>query len=200
MGLIIGLTGGIGSGKTTIANLFAEKDIDVIDADEVARQVVKPNTPALASIIDHFGKDIVDQKGQLNRAELRQRIFNDPQEKQWLEALLHPIIRKTILEALENSTSIYTLLVAPLMLETGLEQHADKLLVIDVPESIQIARTIKRDNNTEAQIQAIINSQVDRKSRLAKADFVVDNTQTRSNLLQQIDALDKTFRALAEAN
>lgn len=192
---IVGLTGGIGSGKTTVANMFAQLGIDIIDADIVARQVVEPNTPALLSIIEHFGDDYLDGSGQLNRALLRSRIFSFPKDKAWLNQLLHPIIRNKILEDIKLSNSAYCLLVAPLLLENKLDNLVDRVLVIDIKESVQMIRTLKRDTSGEAEIKSIIASQMSRNKRLAAADDVIDNSHCDLNLTkEQVSHLDSLYR------
>lgn len=197
MSFIIGLTGGIGSGKTSVANLFAKHGITVVDADRIAHQSVASGSKALETITEHFGSSILDQQHALNRVELRQRIFDNPDEREWLETLLHPLIRKTILSELAESTSIYTLLVAPLLLETNLHCHTHKILVIDVSEETQIKRTVDRDNNSPQQVQSIINAQIKRDQRLAKADFVINNDGEYEQLQERVDELDQLFRELA---
>lgn len=197
MSFIIGLTGGIGSGKSTVANLFTNHGITIVDADSIALKSVEPGTKALAAITEHFGSSILDQQNTLNRAELRKRIFDNPADRAWLEKLLHPIIRKTILSELADSTSIYTLLVAPLLLETDLHKHTHKILVIDVDETTQVRRTVDRDNNTPQQVQSIICAQIKRNERLAKANFVIDNDGEHDQLQQRVDELDQKFRQLA---
>lgn len=185
---VVGLTGGIGSGKSTIARLFAEHGVHWVDADDVAREVVAPGTPALKAIARHFGNRIVLETGALNRAELRTLIFQDEQERQWLEALLHPLIRDSMLQQLHPRGSHlndyqlpYTLLVSPLLLETDQHELVDRIVVIDVPVEVQIARTVARDTNTEEQIQRIIDAQMPRQERLRRADHIIDNASAPEN-------------------
>lgn len=196
MSYIIGLTGGIGSGKTTIANLFSQHGIKVVDADQIAHKLVEPGSATLITITEHFGPSILDQQGELNRAELRRKVFENPNERAWLETLLHPLIRKNILSELADSTSIYTLLVAPLLLETDLHKHTEKILVVDVDEETQIKRTVDRDQNSPEQVQTIINAQIKRDERLAKADFVINNNGEHEQLKQRVDELDSLFKEL----
>ena len=172
---IIGLTGGIGSGKTTVANLFAEFGVSVIDADIVARDVVVKGSPALSSIGEHFGADFIQADGQLNRALLRKRVFSHESDKQWLNSLLHPLIREQLILQINAAPSPYCLLVAPLLIENNLTALVDRVLVVDVNESTQMARTTARDSNSAAQVQAIMNSQVNRKERQAHADDLLNN-------------------------
>lgn len=195
---IVGLTGGIGSGKTTIANLFSEFKIDIIDADIVAREVVQPGMPALKKIIQYFGKDIVQLNGELDRAKLRKKIFNNNENKLWLNKLLHPLIRQAILDQLAQATSQYCILVAPLLLENKLTPLVNKVLVIDVDEETQINRTILRDNNSHTLIKSIIDSQISRTERLAQADDIIDNqTLSIESLKQRVNTLHQQYIALA---
>ncbi|PCI62960.1 MAG: dephospho-CoA kinase [Gammaproteobacteria bacterium] len=195
---IIGLTGGIGSGKTTIANMFAEFGIDLIDADIIARQVVAKNSPALDAIKEHFGTSIILNDGMLNRTKLRAEIFADEQKKQWLNQLLHPLIRQHILAEIDTSTSQYCLLVAPLLIENNLTAYVNRILVIDVSESCQIARTTLRDSNNAQQVQNIINSQLSRTKRLAVADDVIDNnTSNLQQVQQQVKLLHQQYLKLS---
>ena len=194
---IIGLTGGIGSGKTTVANFFAERGIALVDTDLIARKVVEPGQPALQQIAEHFGAQTLNADGSLNRTTLRHKIFAEPDQRDWLEQLTHPLIRQATLQQLQQATSAYVILVSALLLETDQHQLCDHILVVDVPESIQIKRTAQRDNNSCDQIKAIIAAQCDRQQRLELADSVIDNTQPLDQLAQQIDRLDQKFRVLA---
>jgi len=195
---IIGLTGGIGSGKTTIANMFAEFGIDLIDADIIARQVVAKNSPALNAIAQHFGTSILLNDGMLDRAKLRTEIFADEQKKQWLNQLLHPLIRQHILAKIDTATSQYCLLVAPLLIENKLNEYVNRVLVIDVSESCQIERTTLRDSNNAQQVQNIINSQLARAKRLAVADDVIDNnTNDLQQVQQQVKLLHQQYLKLS---
>lgn len=190
---IVGLTGGIGSGKSAATDYFQELGIDIVDADLVARTVVQPSTPALEQITQHFGSKILQENGELDRAALRQRIFSSPDEKQWLEDLLHPLIRETIEQELLAATSPYAILSAPLLIEGGLYKRCNRTLVIDAPETLQIERTRARDNNTDEQIQSIIQSQASREQRLQTADDVIDNSGALSDLKQQVSTLHKQY-------
>ncbi len=186
---IIGLTGGIGSGKTTIANMFAAHNIAVIDADIVARDVVAVGSPALAQISQHFGEHFIQADGQLDRALLRKQIFSHDDDKQWLNNLLHPIIRQQIVKQLEDAQSPYCLLVAPLLIENNLTKLVNRVLVIDVSVQTQIDRTTTRDNNSIEQVQAIITSQASREVKQEHADDLLNND---SNSLEPVrDMVDK---------
>ncbi len=194
---IVGLTGGIGSGKSTVARMFEQQGIVTIDADDVAREVVEPGEPALEKIFEHFGDALRDEDGRLNRAVLRERIFQDASERQWLETLLHPIIRDRITQHLENAASDYALLVSPLLLETDQHQLCQRIAVVDVPESVQIERTMARDSNDRAQVERIMAAQMPREKRLAGADDVIDNNQPESQVKAQVLELHQQYLGLA---
>ncbi|HCG8094203.1 dephospho-CoA kinase [Vibrio parahaemolyticus] len=201
MALVIGLTGGIASGKTTVANLFKQQfKIDIVDADIVAREVVEPGTPGLNAIIQHFGQDITRDDNTLDRAKLREKIFSNPEEKAWLNALLHPIIREKMIEDLQQVTSDYALLVVPLLVENNLDSLCDRVLVVDVEPETQISRTVKRDNVSEEQAHAILASQASRQQRLDIADDVVKNNPNDPDLLLQITDLHEKYLAMCKKN
>lgn len=194
---ILGLTGGIGSGKSAASNYIAEQGIAIVDADVIARDVVAPGTEGLAEIIAHFGDEVVDASGALIRSKLRQRVFENPDDKAWINQLLHPLIRKQIIAQLEQAHSAYVVLVAPLLLENGLDALCDRVLVIDVDEETQLARTQQRDQVSEQQVAAIIAAQMDRQTRLKKADDVVSNQGDLRALYQQLDTLHAHYLELA---
>jgi dephospho-CoA kinase len=201
MAFVIGLTGGIASGKTTVANLFKQQfKIDIVDADIVAREVVEPGSPGLNAIVEHFGADIVRDDQTLDRAKLRERIFSNPEEKAWLNGLLHPMIREKMIEDLEQVTSDYALLVVPLLVENKLDSLCDRVLVVDVDPQTQISRTVKRDNVSEEQAKAILASQASREQRLALADDVVKNNPDDPDLLLQITDLHEKYLAMCKKN
>jgi len=187
---IVGLTGGIGSGKTTVANIFAKHGIDIIDADIIARDVVAIGSPALKAIATHFGANFIQTDGSLNRALLRSKVFSSENDKHWLNELLHPLIRENTVEQLQSSKSQYCLLVAPLLIENNLTSLVDRVLVVDVTEAVQINRTTKRDQNSSAQVQAIIASQINRTDRLKAADDIIENND------QSFDALESAVLKL----
>jgi dephospho-CoA kinase len=197
-GYIVGLTGGIGSGKTTIANLFHDLGVQSVDADLVAREVVMPGEPALAAIVQHFGAGILQQDGQLDRAVLRAKIFADETEKQWLNQLLHPLIRQRLLQQLQQCTSSYALLIAPLLLENKLQTYTDRVLVVDVPEELQLSRTMQRDQVPAEQVQNILQSQIARPERLRLADDVLLNTVPVFALQPQIQQLHSRYQQFAK--
>lgn len=195
---VVAITGGIGSGKTTVANQFAALGIEVVDADLIAREVVAPGTPALAAITSHFGPEMLTGQGLLDRRALRERIFSDPAAKSWLNALLHPIIRSEMLRQCAAASSPYCLLVVPLLVENRLTELADRVLVIDVDEATQIERTCRRDGVSREQAQAILASQASRSERLAMADDVLDNQSgTTETIRERILALHETYLAFA---
>lgn len=199
MNLIIGLTGGIGSGKSTVAKEFKALGIEIIDADQVAREVVAPGRDALREIELFFGVGVIDVNGALDRKKLRDIIFQCEEKKQWLNELLHPLIRESMLTQLAEARSQYVILEAPLLFENKLNQYTNYNLVVDVTELNQIQRAAKRDGNNEAQIQAIMNSQLSRQARLAKADYVLDNSSADLVALKhRINLLHQQFLALLE--
>ena len=195
--LIVGLTGGIGSGKSTVAEAFRQLGIDTVDADQASRKVVEPGMPALAAIAEHFGGEIIQSDGNLDRAALRQIIFTDPVQKQWLESLLHPLIRDWIVQQLQASTSPYVILESPLLFETDQYQLVDKTVLVDVPVELQIERACARDDNQADQIQRIIDAQLPRQEKLSRADLVLDNSPPLDSLAQRVAALHETLLSLA---
>lgn len=198
MALVVGITGGIGSGKSAVTQRFERKGVTVVDADLAARVVVEPGRPALAAIANHFGKNILQADGALDRAALRQRVFADDSERKWLEQLTHPLIGQEIVDQLQAAQSPYAILASPLLLETSQRDLTDLVVVVDVPEEVQIARTMSRDNNDEAQVRRIIAAQMDRQDRLARADIVIDNSKSLEDLDLTVDELHKEFLAKAE--
>ncbi len=195
--LVIGLTGGIGSGKTAASDEFQHLGIAVVDADIVAREVVEPGQPALREIASHFGPDILTKEGLLDRAALREIIFSSKGQKQWLESLLHPIIRTEIKQQLVSSSSPYAILVSPLLFETDQSELVSRILLIDVPVELQLARASQRDNNSREQIQKIIASQLPREYKLAHANDVICNDQCLDYLKQQVHQQHQTYLELA---
>lgn len=186
--LIIGITGGIGSGKTAATNIFAQLGIDVVDADVVAREMVKVGSPVLERIVAEFGAGVLLPDGSLNRALLRQHIFADETKKLALNSIMHPAIRSALLTQLEAAGSEYVLLSAPLLFENGLEQYVDKVIVVDVDETTQIRRASDRDSVDKSQIETIISSQLPRQERINKADFIIDNSGSLIMLNEQVQA------------
>ncbi|MBQ4856639.1 dephospho-CoA kinase [Pseudoalteromonas sp. MMG007] len=190
---VLGLTGGIGCGKTAVSNMFEELAITVVDADIIAREVVAPNSTGLNAIIAHFGKNILLPNGTLNRAVLRTKIFTNNADKEWLNALLHPLIRKKILADLNNATSPYVVLVAPLLFENNLDRYCNHTLLIDVPASVQIERTAKRDNTTIEQVKSIIAAQMSREDKQQKADDILNNDRDLTLVHAELVVLHKNY-------
>ena len=197
--MIIGLTGGIGSGKTAAANRFAAAHgIHFVDADQKSRVVVEPGRPALAHIVDRFGDAMLLDDGTLNRAALRETVFAAPEQRQWLEQLLHPLIRDEIITDLHSATSPYALLVSPLLVESGQNSLTSRVIVVDVPETMQLARTVQRDAVPEAQVRAIMQAQAQREERLRHAHDVLTNDSDLAALHAQVDALHTRYMQLLE--
>jgi dephospho-CoA kinase len=195
--LVIGITGGIGSGKTAVSDRFKALGVSVVDADVASRVVVEPGGPALAAIAEHFGEDVIQQDGSLNRAELRRRVFADPAERHWLERLTHPLINEHIREELEKAESPYAVLVSPLLAETGQSRFCHRILVVDVPEEVQVRRTMTRDANDEAQVRKIIEAQASREQRLALADDVIVNDGSLEALDEEVARLHEIYSEMA---
>lgn len=195
--LVIGLTGGIGSGKSTIASIFSDFGIEVVNADQIAREVVEPGSEALAAIADHFGNDILLVDGSLDRNSLRRIVFADAEERLWLEQLTHPLIAKLIKQRILSSSAPYTILESPLLLETSQKDFVDRVLVVDIDEATQLERTLARDGGKEETIQAIIDSQLPRAKRLEGADDVVDNSADVAAVRERINQLHTKYLNLA---
>ena len=200
MALIVGITGGIGSGKSAVTQRFEQHGVTVVDADLVARVIVQPGRQALAEIARHFGQEIILADGTLDRAALRQRVFADDNERHWLEQLTHPLIGQEILDQISAATSPYTILSSPLLLETSQKNVVDCVVVVDVPEEIQLQRTVQRDDNDEAQVRRIMAAQMPRDDRLAQADIVIDNSRSLAALDSLVEELHKEFLLRAEAS
>lgn len=197
---VVGLTGGIGSGKSTVVRLFGALGVHWVDADDVAREVVEPGTPGLERITEHFGQEILLPDGGLDRAALRRIVFDAPEERVWLESVLHPVIREELMRQLhpDNYALPYVLLVSPLLLETDQHELVDKVVVVDVPVDVQIQRTMARDTNDRDQVERIIAAQMPREQRLQKADKVVDNSLPLADVEHQIEDLHQAFLAAFE--
>ena len=195
---VVGITGGIGAGKSAVTDIFAEHGITVVDADIVAREVVEPGSKTLAELADAFGRDILLADGSLNRAKMRQLVFTDEQAKQTLNQIIHPAIRAELLLQLQQADSPYVILSAPLLLENSLEKYVNTVVVIDVPEQVQVTRASQRDTVSKEQIAAIMQSQCTREHRLKQADHVIDNSGDISLLPAQVAALHQSFIKLVE--
>lgn len=198
MTFVVGVTGGIGSGKSAVTRCFEDLGIAVVDADIAARVIVEPGGAALAAIAGHFGKDIILPDGALDRAALRQRVFSDAAERLWLEQLTHPLIGQEIREQLAAAESPYAILSSPLLLETSQRELVDCVVVVDVPEEVQLQRAAARDGNSEDQIRRIMAAQMQREQRLKLADIVIDNAKPLAELDGVVDELNKEFLLRAE--
>ncbi|HBQ1173894.1 TPA: dephospho-CoA kinase [Klebsiella aerogenes] len=197
MGYTVALTGGIGSGKSTVADEFAHLGVTVIDADIIARQVVEPGTPALLAIAERFGPQMINDDGSLNRRRLRERIFAHSEDKAWLNALLHPLIQQETRRQMQASTSPYLLWVVPLLVENRLTDKADRILVVDVPKETQIERTIRRDGVSREHAEHILAAQATREQRLAAADDVIENMGSADAVASHVARLHDKYLILA---
>lgn len=198
MPYIVALTGGIGSGKSTVANEFARLGVPLVDADVIARQVVEPDTPALDAIKSRFGEQVILPSGNLNRQYLREIIFSNPDEKKWLNALLHPLIQQETQKQFQQANYFYVLWVVPLLIENNIQHLADRVLVVDVTVEEQIQRTLIRDKTSLEQVTNILNAQVSREERLSYADDIITNHTHDTNLLDKVIALHNQYLALAK--
>jgi dephospho-CoA kinase len=193
---ILGLTGGIGSGKSAVAELFAQQGVHTVDADHAARWVVEPGRPALERIVERFGPGVLQADGNLNRSALRELIFRDAEQRRWLEALLHPLIHEEIRDSLAQADSPYAILVSPLLIESGQHQMTGRILLVDTPEQLQLERTMRRDQVPEAQVQAIIKAQASRELRLQKAHDVLSNDRDLHWLQGEVERLHRFYLTL----
>lgn len=193
---ILGLTGGIGSGKSAAAQHFIDLGVHLVDADNAARWVVEPGRPALAKIVEHFGAQVLQANGELDRSALRGLIFQDPEQRRWLETLLHPLIGQEIISYLARAESPYAILVSPLLVESGQYKMTQRVLVIDAPEQLQIQRTMQRDSTSEEQVQAILKAQAGRKQRLSHADDVLINDRDPAWLKSEVERLHHFYLTL----
>ena len=193
---ILGLTGGIGSGKSAAARCFADLGIHTVDADHAARWVVEPGRPALARIAEHFGPNVLQANGELDRGALRNLIFDNPDQRRWLEALLHPLINQEVASHLALAESPYAILVSPLLIESGQYRTVQRLLVIDTPPELQIERTMLRDGSSLEQVQAILKAQAQREQRLSQADDVLANDRDHAWLKSEVERLHHFYLTL----
>lgn len=194
---LIGLTGGIGSGKSTVADTFAELGAGVVDTDQIAHRLTAPNGAAMPAILAEFGPTIVDTTGAMDRSAMRQLVFSDPLARQRLEAILHPMIGKETTRALETVDGPYRMVVVPLLVEgRHWRSRVDRVLVVDCPRALQIERVIQRNGLALEQIEAILDAQATREDRLAQADDVIDNAGSPAALPAQITALHARYRQL----
>jgi dephospho-CoA kinase len=193
----VALTGGIASGKTTVADLFAELGVPVIDTDVIARQVVEPGQPALAAVIEAFGTDVLDADGRIDRRRMRERVFGDTDARRRLEAILHPAIRVEMEHQSREAGGPYQLLVIPLLVESGRRDHVDRVLVVDVPEATQVERLVRRDAVPREQAEVALRAQATRDARLAFADDVIENTGNVATLEARVAELHDRYLRLA---
>ena len=198
MSLVVGVTGGIGSGKTAVTRCFEQHGVTVVDADLASRVVVEAGKPALTAIAQHFGADILQPDGTLDRTALRSLVFADEAERRWLEHLTHPLIAQEIVDQISASRSPYTILSSPLLLDTTQKALVDCVVVVDVSEKLQLQRTVQRDNNDEAQVKRIMAAQMARKDRLALADIVIENTGSLQALEHKVANLHEGFLQRAQ--
>jgi len=196
---VVGITGGIGSGKTAVTDHLETFGIVVVDADKAARVVVEPGKPALDEIAVHFGSEILLDDGALNRAALREVVFNDSSQRKILEGITHPRIREEIARQLSAATSPYVVLSSPLLLESGQNSFADYVVVVDVPEAMQVDRTMRRDDNSESLVKQIMAAQLDRQTRLSRADEAISNDGTLEALHAEVEALHQRLLDRAKA-
>lgn len=196
--LRIGLTGGIGCGKSTVCDLFAKLGVSIIDADQIAREIVAPGKPVLYQISQQFGQAVLNSDGSLNRSALRTLIFENQQARQTLNALTHPLILKEIEKQINELQSIYCIVAVPLLFETDYQDKFDRVLVVDCDKETQIQRVSQRDLSDLPQIEAIINSQIPRSRRLELADDVIKNTTTMHILAEQVKKLHNSYTKLAK--
>ena len=196
---VVGITGGIGSGKSAVTDHLETLGITVVDADKVARVVVEPGTPGLNAIAEHFGTDILLADGGLDRAALRKIVFDNPDERKVLEGITHPRIRDEIARQLSEANSPYVVLSSPLLLESGQNTFADYVVVVDVPEEVQLTRTMARDDNSEALVKQIMAAQLDRQTRLSRADTSIMNDGSLEALYERVKKLHEDLLARAAA-
>ena len=197
MAYTVALTGGIGSGKSTVAYAFSHLGVNVIDADIIARQVVEPGTPGLNAIAQRFGPQILNEDGTLNRRALREQIFAHAEDKSWLNALLHPQIQQETRRQMQLATSSYILWVVPLLVENRLSAKADRVLVVDVPKETQIERTMLRDRVSRQHAEHILAAQATREQRLAVADDVIENMGSPGAIASAVARLHAKYQQLA---
>lgn len=196
--LLVALTGGIASGKSVVATLFANLGVPVLDTDQIARDVVEPGSPVLALLAREFGTEILNDSGELNRARLRERVFNDPADREKLEAIMHPAIRAELARRSDRAGGDYQVHVIPLLVETGRARDYDRVLVVDCPENLQVARLMERDDIDETLANQMLNAQATREQRLENADDVIVNTGTLDDLDAFVETLHKNYALLAQ--
>ncbi|AAU91915.1 dephospho-CoA kinase [Methylococcus capsulatus str. Bath] len=197
--LVVGLTGGIGAGKSTVARMFAARGVEVFEADEVAHRLLEPGQPALKAVARAFGSDILGADGRLDRAALRRRVFAESKARKRLEGIVHPLVYAELARLVLGAAGSYCVLSVPLLLETGRRRFVDRLLVVDCPESLQIERVVRRSGLRPEEVRAIMAAQVSRSERLAAADDVIVNAADTAGLEAEVDALHRRYSLLAAA-
>lgn len=195
--LIVGLTGGIASGKSTVERLFAAHDVPVIDADRIARDLVQPGEPGLEAIVHSFGTEVLTPDGQLDRNRLGDRVFANPAQRRRLETLLHPLVREKMRAAVDRLQSAYVILSVPLLLESGQDDMVDRILVVDLPQQTQRQRLLARDRRPVKQVEAILAAQADRQARLQVADDLIDNSGPIGALASQVATLHQRYLTIS---
>ena len=196
--MIVGLTGGIGSGKSAAANFFQNEGITVIDADDLSREVIEQDTPGFEKIVDCFGSAIIDSDGSINRAFLRQEVFDDEKKKKLLESIIHPLVRDLMIEKIAASQSPYSIIMVPLIFETNSMNNYNRILVIDCDPIVQLERAMLRDKNSKIQIQKIIDSQCSREERISIANDIIPNNDSLENLKVRSIAMHKFYLGLSK--
>lgn len=196
--LLIGLTGGIASGKSAVAEMFAQLGAPVLDTDQIARDVVEPGTPTLARLVEEFGSEILDVNGRLDRARMRARVFADPEQRKRLEAITHPAIREELAARAQRAQGPYQIHVIPLLVESGRADLYDRVLLVDTSEEAQLQRLLARDGSSEEQARQILAAQASREDRLDAADDVIVNTGTLQDLHQFVQTLHRNYTVLSE--
>ena len=195
--MIVGLTGGIGSGKSAAANFFQNEGITVIDADGLSREVIEEGTPGFASIVEYFGSKIIDSDGSINREHLRKEVFDDDKKKKLLESIIHPLVRDLMVKKIAASKSPYSIVMVPLIFETNSMSNYNRILVIDCDPKIQLERAMLRDNNSKAQIKKIMDSQCSREERISIANDIIPNNDSLENLKIRSIAMHKFYLGLS---
>ena len=195
--MIVGLTGGIGSGKSAAANFFQNEGITVIDADDLSREVIEEGTPGFASIVEYFGSKIIDSDGSINREHLRKEVFDDDKKKKLLESIIHPLVRELMVKKIAASKSPYSIVMVPLIFETNSMSNYNRILVIDCDPKIQLERAMLRDNNSKAQIKKIMDSQCSREERISIANDIIPNNDSLENLKIRSIAMHKFYLGLS---
>ena len=191
--MIIGLTGGIGSGKSAAANFFQNEGISVIDTDQLARKVIEKDTPGYSKVVDSFGANILDNNDSIDRAKLREEVFHDNEKRKILESITHPLVRELMVQKISSSTSPYSIIMVPLIFETNSAKNYDRVLVIDCDVEIQLERAMARDENSADLIQKIIDSQCSRSERLSIANDVIPNNHSIEDLQKRSLAMHNFY-------